>query len=434
MAVLGCGASGAGAARLAAREGAAVTVFDSGPPEKLEAAAAALRSAGHGVVLGDAALAAQADRFDLVVISPGIDASWPLAAQFTAAGVPLVGETEFASRFCGADIVAITGTNGKTTTTELVRDLLSAAGQACAAAGNHGRPLSEVVCDAEPLAAVALEVSSFQLETIDTFRPAIAVWTNFAPDHLDRYPDLAAYREAKLRVFENQTADDWAVVNARDELPPLAAQTTTFSAVDGRADITYRDGEIVSGGEVWLELSTAHLRGLHNAENLMAALAVGKIRGCDPAAMAAAAAAYRPAPHRCELVREVAGVEFINDSKATNLHSLECALAGIDSPGGIVLIAGGKDKGLPFAELGRLVAERARAVVLIGEIREALARAWGGEAECRTAGSVAEAVRLAAALSAPGGTVLFSPGTSSFDMFSGYAERGEAFRTAVAEL
>ena len=433
VAVLGCGRSGAAAARLAAREGASVTVFDSGPPEKLRNAADEMGAAGYSVVLGDEALRARAGDFDLAVISPGIALGWDLAVQFSAAGVRLVGEMEFAYPFCTADIVGVTGTNGKTTTVELLESMLNGCGERAVAAGNYGLPLSDVVCSTESYSAVALEISSFQLETIDSFRPAIAVWTNFAPDHLDRYPDVGAYRAAKMRLFENQTSSDWAVVNARDGIADLAARTVTFSAFDGGADYTYQNGAILASGETLVEMADTQLRGTHNAENLMAAFAVGSVRRHSSPTMVSAVASYTAPPHRCELVADVGGVEYINDSKATNLHAMESALVA-QGDTKVVLIAGGKDKGLPFGELAPLVARHASHAVLIGEIREAIAEAWGAALPCEVAADLGEAVRAAATLAKPGQAVLFAPGTSSFDMFSGYEARGDAFRTAVANL
>ncbi len=430
VAVLGCGLSGVAAAKLAAREGAEVTVFDSGRPEGLAAAAAEVSAAGCGTVFGDAALDAAAGGFDLAVTSPGIALEWPLCRQFSDAGVRVVGELEFAFPFCEADIVGVTGTNGKTTTVELVAAMLGGCGESAVAAGNYGRPLSDVVCSDEGHSVIALEVSSFQLEAIETFRPDIALWTNFAPDHLDRYPDVGTYRDAKLRLFENQTPADWAVLNARDDIPPVAARTLTFSAFDGGADYSYRGGEIRRGGEPVMAMADTELRGTHNAENLMAAFAVAEARGHAPDVIAASVAGYRAPAHRCELVAILDGVEYINDSKATNLHALESALLAL-SDSEIVLIAGGKDKGLPFGDLADCVAEHARAAVLIGEIRERLAAEWGARLPCHTASDIGEAVGLATRLAEGRGLVLFAPGTSSFDMFSGYEARGRAFREAV---
>ena len=239
-----------------------------------------------------------------------------------------------------------------------------------------------------------------------------------------------------MRIFENQTASDWAVVDARESFEPgaIKARTVTFSAHTQSANYTLRDGSsIVCPNGDQVEMRELKLRGTHNAENLMAALAVGHIRGLQTGDMVAAIAEYTPPRHRCELVRTIDGVDFINDSKATNLHALESSLI---AQGGVplVLIAGGKEKGLPFQRLRKVVAQCATNVVLIGEIRERVAAEWGEEIECKVAGSVEEAVALSRDLAEAGGAVLFSPGTSSFDMFTGYAERGDVFCRAVDQL
>ncbi|MFP6873060.1 MAG: UDP-N-acetylmuramoyl-L-alanine--D-glutamate ligase [Verrucomicrobiales bacterium] len=434
FAVLGCGRSGAAAARLAGREGARVTVLDNGDPEKLESTASELRAGGFKMVLGRSALEADVSSFDLAVISPGIALDKELAVRFTLAGIPLIGEIEFAFPFCSARIVGVTGTNGKTTTVELIETMLSGCGEPTVAAGNHGRPLSDIVCASGTYSTVALEISSFQLESVEEFRPGVAVWTNFAPDHLDRYPGIEQYRAAKMRLFKNQTNDDWAVVNLRDGITGMAANTCTFSAFDDAADYHFENNSILEGSEVLISMDELAMRGRHNAENLMAALAVGRIYGHPPDSLAAAIATYSPPAHRCEPVGTVDGVCYINDSKATNLHALESALISLDDGGGIVLIAGGKDKGLPFSDLTSSVSQYAEHVVLIGEIRNSLAQEWGRHVDCRTAIDMDAAVVAAAALARPGQTVLFAPGTSSFDMFAGYEARGEAFCRAVNNL
>jgi UDP-N-acetylmuramoylalanine--D-glutamate ligase len=429
IAILGCGRSGAGAAGLACREGATVTVFDTSENAKFS-------MAGVKAYLGGEALTAET-RYDLAVISPGIDLGSDLARRFSMGGVPIIGEMEFAYRLAGqVPIIGITGTNGKTTTTELVEAILTKNGQASVAAGNYGVPLSEVLTDGKKYTVFTVEISSFQLEAIEEFRCDVAVWLNFAPDHLDRYDSVEDYRAAKLRIFENQTASDWAVLDAREQFEPgtVKAQTLTFSAYSDGADYSLRDGAriICPGGDV-VDMRDLKLRGTHNAENLMAALAVGRTRGLATGEMVAAIADYTPPRHRCELVRSFEGVDYINDSKATNLHALESSLV---AQGGVplVLIAGGKEKGLPFQRLRKVVAQCATNVVLIGEIRERVAAEWGEEIPCVIASSVEEAVDLSRDLAGAGGAVLFSPGTSSFDMFTGYAERGDAFCTAVNQL
>jgi UDP-N-acetylmuramoylalanine--D-glutamate ligase len=329
-------------------------------------------------------------------------------------------------------VIAVTGTNGKTTTTELLAQMLNACGQRTIACGNIGKPLSEVAREKKQFDVLTVEVSSFQLETIQTFRPSISLWLNFAPDHLDRYRSVAAYRAAKLRIFENQTADDVAIVNAIERVPEIRARTITFSAYVDRADFRLTEGTIVYRNEAVLRLSDTKLHGLHNIENLMATLAAGMARGLSFSEMVPPLSAYEPRPHRCEFVREVGGVGYVNDSKATNLDAVEKALRAQTKP--VILIAGGKDKGFTFDPLRSLVKERVRSTILIGEMAESIGRSWSGAVKAEIANSLADAVERAHAVAKPGEVVLFSPGTSSFDMFKSYADRGDQFRALVQAL
>lgn len=432
IAILGAGASGVAAARLAAAGGAAwVGVYDSGDPAKLAPAIEGLRAQGIEAVAGEGALRApEGLDLDLVVVSPGIDTRWPIARAFQAGGAPLIGEIEFAWRHCACPVVAITGTNGKTTTTELTALFLGAGGLRTVAAGNYGLAFSEVMLGGAAYDVIALEVSSFQLETIESFRPRVAVWMNFAPDHMDRYETVDEYLQAKLRIFENQGPDDDAVLNAAEIPEGVGARRVTFSAFGTPADFDLDDGWIRFRGEPVVDFRSTRLRGRHNAENVMAAMAAAHCLGVPFGPMAAAVADYAPPRHRCEWVGEIEGRPFINDSKATNLHALASSLRGQEAP--VVLIAGGKNKGLDYGEMRGSLKGSVTHVVCLGEIAEDIAAAWGDEVPCERAGSLEEAVRLAARAAAPGQTVLFSPGTSSFDMFTGYAQRGDAFRDLVA--
>jgi UDP-N-acetylmuramoylalanine--D-glutamate ligase len=432
VAVLGAGLSGSAAALLLASEGAQVTVLDSADEKNLlKSTLDNLRAHGVRVVCGPEANQ-HPSAYDWMVLSPGIDPISPLARNFSLRGIDTISELELGWRSCDVPLIAITGTNGKTTTTELIAQMLNASGQRTIACGNIGKPLSEVAREKQPFDVLTVEVSSFQLEAIRAFRPAISLWLNFAPDHLDRYPSVAEYRAAKLRIFENQTEQDVAVVNAAEALPTIRPSLITFSVYSNRGDFRLSDGAIVYENQPVLRLTETKLLGLHNIENLMATLAVGVARGLSFTQMVPAIRDYEPRPHRCEFVRELDGVEYVNDSKATNLDAVEKALAAQTKP--VVLIAGGKDKGFTFDPLRSLVKDKVRSAVLIGEMAESIRRSWDGAVKSEIASSLANAVERARSLASAGDVVLFSPGTSSFDMFKSYADRGDQFRKLVQTL
>jgi UDP-N-acetylmuramoylalanine--D-glutamate ligase len=432
IAVLGAGLSGTAAAFLLKSEGANVTVLDSAEEKNLlKSTIDNLRSQGVRVICGPAA-DEDSSAYQMAVLSPGIDPASPLARNFSLRKIDMIGELELGAQFCEIPIIAVTGTNGKTTTTELLAQMLNACGQRTVACGNIGKPLSEVARENEPFNVLTVEVSSFQLETIQTFHPSVSLWLNFAPDHLDRYRSVADYRAAKLRIFENQTEKDAAVINAAENLPKIRPRKISFSAYADQADFRLSDGAIVYQNEAVLRLADTKLRGSHNIENLMATLAAGMARGLSFLEMVPPLCAYEPRPHRCEFVREVGGVGYINDSKATNLDAVEKALHAQSKP--VILIAGGKDKGFTFDPLRSLVKEKVRSTILIGEMAESIRRCWSGAVRSEIANSLADAVERAHAIAKPGEIVLFSPGTSSFDMFKTYAERGDQFRALVQAL
>jgi len=430
VAVLGAGRSGKAAALLLAEEGAKVTLLDSAPEEKLTGLEP-LRARGIYLLCGPLA-EEDPTVYDVGVYSPGIDPELALAKNFSRKNIPTIGELELGFQFARVPVIGITGTNGKTTTTELIAQMLNACGQRTVACGNIGKPLVEAARENDDLVVLTVEVSSFQLETIREFHPEISVWLNFAPDHLDRYPSVREYREAKLRIFENQTASDTAVVNVAEHLPALSPRVITFSAWTNDGDFSLADGWILFRQQPVLQLAQAQLRGPHNAENMMAALAVGRARGLSFEAMVPPLCAYRAQLHRLEFIRAIGGVEYVNDSKATNLDALEKALLSATKP--IVLIAGGKDKGFAFDSIAPLVARKVRRAILIGEIAASVARDWREATECELAPSLSGAVERAQAVAQDGETVLFSPGTSSFDMFKSYADRGDQFRALVRGL
>ncbi|MFZ3377033.1 MAG: UDP-N-acetylmuramoyl-L-alanine--D-glutamate ligase [Chthoniobacterales bacterium] len=432
VAVLGAGLSGRAAALLLKAEGAQVTVLDNAEEKNLlKSTIDNLRAQGVRIICGEAA-DEDSTSYQLAVLSPGIDPAASLARNFSSRKIEIIGELELGWRSCELPVIAVTGTNGKTTTTELLAQMLDACGQRTIACGNIGKPLSEVAREKNSFDVLTVEVSSFQLETIQTFRPSISLWLNFAPDHLDRYRSVSDYRAAKLRIFENQTEDDVAIVNASETLPKIRPRQITFSAYADRADFRLAEGAIVYQNQIVLHLAETKLRGSHNIENLMATLAAGVARGLSFRQMVPPLCAYEPRPHRCEFVREVGGVGYVNDSKATNLDAVEKALRAQTKP--VVLIAGGKDKGFTFDPLRPLVKEKVRSTILIGEMAESIARAWSGAVESEIANSLADAVERAHAVARPGDVVLFSPGTSSFDMFKSYAHRGDQFRALVQAL
>jgi UDP-N-acetylmuramoylalanine--D-glutamate ligase len=426
--VLGLGISGMEAAKLLQGRGARVTVRDNATGDaRVSQRAEALRRLGVSVELGEAI--ASMPRFDFCVLSPGINPDAPLVRGLRQAGLPMFGEMEVAYRFCQCPIVAITGTNGKTTTTELVDAVLAAGGKRTKASGNIGTAFSAAVRDSANLDVMVLEVSSFQLEHIVEFRPRISVHLNLTPDHLDRYGSMEEYETAKWQIFRNQTADDCAIVNTNLRLPAITAKKITFSVTGGAADYQLIDGWLVAHGEQVLEQSRTNLIGPHNAENMLAALAVADLYRVPREAAIRALCDYKPLPHRCEKVGVIDGVTFINDSKATNIDALEKALLAMRSS--VVLIAGGKDKGLDFSGLRPLLREKVKAVVLIGQMTEKLFHAWNTVVPCVVAATLADSVERARRLAEPGDVVLFSPGCSSFDMFKDFEDRGDQFRALI---
>jgi len=424
--ILGAGRSGRAAVALALRGGATVKLFDS---------AAKIEGMPDGVELHPSASASSCreGRCDLLVVSPGIDTFGPMVDAFSACAEEMIGEVEFACRHFDGRIVAITGTNGKTTTTELIERILSAGKISAVACGNYGVPVCEVVMREPQPEVLALEASSFQLETVVNFKPDVAVWLNFASDHMDRYASVEDYRNAKLRIFGNQTAEDFAVVKLGEDLPELAATVISFSTEDESAD-WYSDGRyLMNGCESMLDLEDgSHLRGKHNAENAMAAIAACLSLGVSKETIALAFEGYAPPRHRCELVRTLDGVEWLNDSKATNLHALESALRSQTRP--VVLIVGGKDKGLDYRPVLPLLSEKAKAAVTFGQISAPLGELLSHAIPVEPVNTLDEAVAAARRHSERGGSVLFSPGTSSFDQFKGYEERGDTYCQLVLKL
>lgn len=428
--VLGAGSSGQAAAALSLAQGADVSVHDSremigGLPEGAHAVANATTATG------------EASQCDLLVLSPGIDSNSDFVKSYQKNAAEMIGEVELGYRFYEGQVIAITGTNGKTTTTELVDRILNHCGISCLPCGNYGDPFSALPLLDEPPAVAALEVSSFQMETIVDFHPDAVIWLNFSADHMDRYPTIEAYKEAKLRVFENLTEEDDVIIRAGEYVGPLTSTVSTFSTED-EADYTLQDGWVCRGDEKIIDLSITRLLGLHNAENAMAAFAACSALGVKAEDANEALRGFAPPLHRCELVRTIDGVEYINDSKATNLHALDSALRSQSRP--IVLIAGGKQKGLDYTEILPRLQATTKGIVVFGEIAQQLADTFepisNSEKSIPTAlaSTLEEAVQQAQSMAEYGDTILLSPGASSFDMFSGYEERGDCFRRIVNDL
>ena len=442
--VVGLGRSGIAAAQLCAARGARVTVTDRREWSALGAALAGLpvdiarELGGHRRETFTGA--------ELIVLSPGVPEIPELAAA-RAAGVPITGEIELASRFVTGTLIAITGTNGKSTTTTLVGDIMRAAGRPTFVGGNLGDPLAEAVGTpaAAPGGACVVETSSFQLETADRFRPHVAVLLNITADHLDRYDDMEAYAAAKARIFAAQTANDNAVVNLDDDLAvaisnDVPGRRLGFSVTRPLSEGAWLGAD--GGGELIVRLpdgpaerypaNPPGLVGRHNQANALAALLAGRLAGATPEQARSALLAFRPLAHRMELVAETGGVAYYDDSKGTNVGAVVASLDGFPRP--VVLIAGGRDKGGDYAPLAAVLTKFGRAAVLIGEAADKMQDAFAGKLPVERAATMDEAVDTARRLAQPGDAVVLSPACSSFDMFRDYKHRAEVFRAAVARV
>jgi UDP-N-acetylmuramoylalanine--D-glutamate ligase len=435
--VVGLARTGVSVARFLAARGARVTVTDMKPADALQDHVDALAGLDLQLQLGGHDL----DRFrtaDLVVVSPGVPMDVPPLAAAREGGGAVISEIELASRFIAAPIVAITGTNGKTTTTTLTGEIFRAAGRATFVGGNIGNPLMDLPAGGGTTDVVVAEISSFQLEGIESFRPRVSVLLNITEDHLDRYASYQEYIDAKARIFMNQTADDWAVLNADDPLvapfaDSIAPRAFLFSQRQELAAGAFCLGEEMvfrhDGREWRFPVAGFRLKGVHNIDNIMAAVAGALLMGIDPDEACRAIAGFPGLPHRMEYVATLDGVDYYNDSKGTNVGSVVRSLESFPPP--IILIAGGKDKGGDYTPIAQLVRERVSHLLLIGEAKEKIRTQLGHLCDTRLAESLEEAVVLARSLALPGTVVLFSPACSSFDMFKNYEERGNRFAEAV---
>ncbi|HTX15867.1 MAG TPA: UDP-N-acetylmuramoyl-L-alanine--D-glutamate ligase [Candidatus Baltobacteraceae bacterium] len=438
--VVGLARTGIVTSLFAAGYGATVTATDEKSESELSEAAARLRDAGVKLELGghsDATFLAQ----DLIVLSPGVPVKLAPVALARSRGVPVWSEIELAWRFLRGKLVAITGSNGKTTTTSLVAHILKTAGIQTLVGGNIGVPLLSLVESSVDSSVTVAEISSFQLEAIEAFRPEIGVLLNLTPDHLDRHASFEEYATAKMRMFENQLDRDCAVLNADDpevtRRMPSRQQVFWFSRQKRVAAGAFlRDEQIIfrhEGTEVEVaRRDQIALRGGHNVENVLAACAAAYLAGATPAAIASGVKTFRGVEHRLEFVAEIGGVKFYNDSKATNVDAALKAMEAFSEP--LIAILGGKDKGSPYTPLAEPLRQRARVVILIGAAAEKIAGDLGDAVEVAHAGTLERAVQLASKRAQPGDVVLLAPACSSFDQFENYEERGRKFKELVARL
>jgi UDP-N-acetylmuramoylalanine--D-glutamate ligase len=437
--VVGLARTGVALCRFLAEHGAQVTVTDQASPADLTDYRRDIQ--GLGVVEMLSLPQPRWQGFDAIVLSPGVppELPWLLAAR--AAGLPVVGELEVAAPFIRRPLLAVSGTNGKTTTTTLLGELLTASGFKTLVGGNIGTPVVALLEQQEAADFLVLEVSSFQLDTASHFHPQAAALLNITPDHLDRYADYDAYIASKASLFRCQGAGDLKVLNADD--PAVAAldrglsRVYYFSSTRTLTTGAWLDHDalkvrLADGREEIFNLERIRLQGRHNLENIMAALLLALDAGADPDACREVLATFRGLPHRLEFVADLKGVSFYDDSKGTNVGAVATSLAHFDRP--VILIAGGRDKDSDFKLVNDLIAARVKALVLIGETRERLAQVWRGLAPVYLADDMAAAVARAWELSRPGEVVLLSPACASFDMYRDYAQRGQDFQNLVREL
>ena len=434
--VIGMGKAGVAAAKLLEARGAKVTVTDQREKEELRKAFRELEGKGMGIEIGGHPLELL-EGTEFIVASPGVSSDIPLLKKANEKKIPIVGELELASSFVKAPIVAVTGTNGKTTTTTLIGKILKEEGKRVALAGNIGHPLSS--CIGKDYELIVSEVSSFQLERIKTFHPFISIMLNIAPDHLDRYCDLDEYIGTKKKIFLNQGKNDFAVLN-RDDPNCSALSIEAKKVFFGReesAEGIYLKEEIIMANlagrsQEVIQREEIGIKGPHNLENALAAIAVCLILKIRVDSIRRVLKEFKGIPHRMEFVKKVRGVKFVNDSKATNVSSVMKSLASFTEP--IILIAGGRDKGLDYSSLRPLVEKRVKALILLGEAKEKIAQALSFCKRIKLAKDMKEAVDIAFGLAEEGDCVLLAPACSSYDMFKNFEERGEFFKEAVKEL
>jgi UDP-N-acetylmuramoylalanine--D-glutamate ligase len=439
--VVGLGRSGVASALFLKSQGARVTVSDSKTEDQLRNEIPVLLDNGIAVETGGHGERTFQNQ-DLIVVSPGVPFDAQPLDQARALGEQVIGEIELASEFLSGPIVAITGSNGKTTTTTLAGEILAKSGKQTLVGGNIGKPAISLTKEAKPETAIVLEVSSFQLETIRSFHPKVAVILNVTPDHLDRHRTFRAYVEAKARIFENQQSQDFAVLNADDPTCIELAKRTRAQVFWFSRRGEVEQGTLVRGGQVYLRRDGADqavlpvweipLKGGHNIENVLAGICVSALMGCRPEEIRRAVREFKAVEHRLEFVGNVRGVDYYNDSKATNVDATIKALESF--PANIHLILGGKDKDSDYTVLNNLLRERVKAVYTIGAAAEKIQGHIKGAAKIVPAETIDKAVRLASASAQPGDIILLAPACASFDQFQNYEHRGRVFKELVANL
>nr|WP_255307824.1 UDP-N-acetylmuramoyl-L-alanine--D-glutamate ligase [Candidatus Kryptonium thompsoni] len=441
--VIGGARSGLAVARLLKKMGADVFISDMKKPEEIKYVKFTpeeLNSAGIKYEFGEHS--EKVYDCDFMVISPGVPSNAPVVQKAMELGIKVWSEIEVASWFCKAPIIAVTGTNGKTTTTSLIGHIFKTAGFKTIVAGNIGAPFSDFVLDADEGSIVVLEVSSFQLDHIENFKPKVAVLLNITPDHLDRYDSFGDYILSKFRIFKNQKEDDFAVYNYDDEIVQPYVESLNviklpFSVRDklscgGFIEDGYITLNFKNKKERILKMNNLRIRGIHNVYNSLAAALAARAMEVKDEIIRESLQSFEGVEHRLEFVREINGVKFINDSKATNVNSLWYALESFDEP--IILIAGGRDKGNDYSKVYDLVKRKVKLIIAIGESKNKIYNEFKNLTNVIEVDSMEEAVKKAYENSAPGDVVLLSPACASFDMFRDYEHRGEVFKKLVNEL
>ncbi len=441
--VVGIGKSGISAAVFLRGLGARVTVSDTRSAVSLAEQIPALLDAGVMVESGGHGLLTFR-RQDLIVISPGVSLDTPEVKQVIGYGLPVIGELELASRYLKGSVIAVTGSNGKTTTTSLIGKIFSDAGKPTQVGGNIGLPVIELIAASTDQTTNVLEVSSFQLETTDQFHPAIAVILNITPDHLDRHGSFEKYVDAKEKIFANQTSDDALVLNADDRTTQMCASRAKSSVYWFSGTKVVRQGAFVRDGVVcWMEKEGGKsepilpvveigLKGAHNVENVLAAVCAARLSGISADSIRGSVANFKAVEHRLEYVRTSNGVEYFNDSKATNVDAAIKAVASF--AGGVHLILGGKDKDSDYSQMTEILSDRVKSVYTIGSAAEKIERQIAGVVKIVAAGTLGSAIAKAAEAAVPGDVVLLAPACSSFDQFENYEHRGRVFRQLVMDL